>query len=222
MQDYTTNDFEKEEFILNYEKEDETIIINYASKRSYKTPYSKELEKYLLLKMKEQVLSTNIDKLKSNYLAKEKKNIFIWLIISLVILIVDFPILISVFTQCTLYILIIRKPRNLYNKKISDYQKNKLFIENIELFNKKINKELYKYYKLSKKATLELNKLIELKNNQTLVLNDDNILAEPTINTIEGISNTSLTEIYYLLLANEIVSEHIENNNIKKRTLTKN
>ena len=47
MKDYTLNDFDKEEFILNYEKQDEKIIINYASGRKYQTPYSKELEKYL-------------------------------------------------------------------------------------------------------------------------------------------------------------------------------
>lgn len=62
MKDYVINKNKRKNFILNYQIKDDQIIINYASKKSKKIPYSKEAENQILNKMESQV--NNFDQAK--------------------------------------------------------------------------------------------------------------------------------------------------------------
>jgi len=55
MKDYAINRNKRKNFILNYQVKNDQIIINYASKKSKKIPYTKEAENRILNKMEKQV-----------------------------------------------------------------------------------------------------------------------------------------------------------------------
>ena len=221
MKDYTLNNIDKEKFILNYDKNNNEIIINYASVKKYKTSYFKELEKYLLQQMKQQILQTNINDLKIKYRKKFIKNSITWMIISLLVITLSTPLILTFMLEYILYLIMVYIPKKELETKINDYKKNKLFIDNIELFQNGLTNELEPLYKISKKTTKELERLIELQNSQHKELFNDNILKEPTLNTIESISLSKLNEIYYLLLTNEFLLTYEKNINSKRKTLSK-
>ena len=59
MKNYSINEYQEKTFILNYNIENEEIIVNLASGSNYKLPYTKENEIMILERMKEQVLNAN-------------------------------------------------------------------------------------------------------------------------------------------------------------------
>ena len=65
MKDYSLNEEERKEFILNYAKEEDTITANFADGSSYIIPNTESNENKLEGKMIEQVANS-----------KERKNIF--------------------------------------------------------------------------------------------------------------------------------------------------
>ncbi len=59
MKDYSFDDDEKKLFILNYEIEDDKIIINFAGGIKHVIPWTSDNEKIILEKMREQVLNSD-------------------------------------------------------------------------------------------------------------------------------------------------------------------
>jgi len=59
MLDYSLNDNEKENFILNYEINGDEIKVNVASGDEYSVPYTKENEENIIKKMEEQISNAN-------------------------------------------------------------------------------------------------------------------------------------------------------------------
>lgn len=55
MKDYSLNKEEQEKFILNYEKNDNKIVINYADGSNYSVPFTSDNERKILNRMKEQI-----------------------------------------------------------------------------------------------------------------------------------------------------------------------
>ena len=76
MKDYTLNKDEKRTFILSYRIEKDDIIVKFADNKELKYPYTIELEKSILEKMKEQVFKYIIDS--ANSLIKKKRWIFLF------------------------------------------------------------------------------------------------------------------------------------------------
>ena len=239
MKDYTLNKVDKYDFILNYEIKENKMIINYASGLKYETDYTTNLEKNILLKMKEQIELTNIENLEQLFLYKTVN-------LSVVtILIIIGVALLSELSFIPNYTLPIGFSINLINiitfsieniKKLKDYKKNKKFIKNMEMFQNGISKEMALYMNLPKKERNTIDKIIEKKkiqkdNNQTIYTEDKySILREPTINTIDKISPKTFNGIYDLLVKNEEFSEYYDEDYYdgskkiqhKKKTLLKN
>ena len=161
MKNYCLNDSAAALFILNYEVDGNNIIINFADKKSSTIPYSLEAEKKILEKMKKQVLnSRKFEEDQKDFISSAIKfyvidgalfagNVFI-----LLNNITNSPSTNKVLMGiCALAILL-----NTYlfaNSKIKldDLNKNKLFLENEEMFNARsinlnsIDKMNYKQFK---------------------------------------------------------------------------
>ena len=58
MKDYTLNEYDKRDFILNYMIENDQIKIRYADNTTYTIPYTSHNEKRIIKKMKLQVLNS--------------------------------------------------------------------------------------------------------------------------------------------------------------------
>lgn len=65
MRNYSLNSEDSKNFILNYEIQNNKIIVNYAKGKPFEFPYSKSLEKNILSKMESQV--TENAKFKQNH-----------------------------------------------------------------------------------------------------------------------------------------------------------
>lgn len=219
MKDYTYK--KDKDFILSYEVVEDKIVINYASGKKYETIYTKELEKDILEKMKNQVInySAKMEEKKS----KKKFNNIINLIISVGIIIFTLSVLnisslYSYLVAISLCEITYAFPKFIRNSKIADYEKNKLFIDNIELFQNGIKEDMGIYKNIDRESKRVIEEVIE--NNK--VLNDDNI-KRPNINSIDDISYKSLENIYELLEKNEEFSKYYNNSEVssKRKVLKK-
>lgn len=142
MKDYTLNKEDERTFILNYEVKDNKIIVNFASGKKYEVPYTVEDEKTILTLMREQVNNTEKFEKKAK---KELKVTAGWLIFSIVNIAFDATILLTgSSTAPTLQVI----GGSLFilsgtletcalvdiKAKLKDLKKNKLFLDNEDLF----------------------------------------------------------------------------------------
>jgi len=222
MKDYT---FEKDkDFILNYRIKDNKIIIKYASGKIYENFYTRELEKDILEKMKQQVLNFEEK-------VNQKKDInsiidILSTIISISGSCIVLPELNLTFSQdiilgVIIYCITAKIPKIIRDKKIKDYEKNKLFVSNIELFQDGIQENMGMYKNLDRKSKKYLKTVLEKKE----VLKEYNIddIKEPNINSIDKISYESIKNIHNLLEENEKYSKYYNKEKLepKKRVLSK-
>ena len=82
MKNYALNEKEEYNFILNYKKEKDKVVIKYANGDQFIMPYSIELEKMLLQQMRKQVINAEKAKIQIN---NKKKTIKSRMIIRLIL-----------------------------------------------------------------------------------------------------------------------------------------
>ena len=150
MKDYSLKRHKK--FIINYNIQDNFIIINYADKSKKISPYTYDKEKKILQTMKEQITDTNYEKKIRNKLDNEKtknkvSSIFSILIgSSLMLTNISFSIGAIIYSTLLVNILtcIFSKFKTIKLKNIvKDINKNKLFIENERLLTTKLDNSDY-------------------------------------------------------------------------------
>lgn len=219
MKDYTIKREDRHEFILSYEIEEKNIIIKYASGKIHKTPYTRELEKYILEKMKYQIANS------SDFLRKQIDKLILTLstgslsvVMAIICLVMGAP---EVAGICGILCGVNVIGYSISSRKVDDYIKNTSFIMNMELFKNGINRDMPIYANLKKSTQMDLNKLVEAKANDKEYDNKESILIEPTVNTIDKVSYSSYEEIYELLKQNEEFSKYYDDFNSKKKILTK-
>ena len=218
MKDYTIGKEDKNEFILKYEIKDNDIIIEYASGEKYKTPYTREIEKNILEKMKNQILKTDVTKLKRNRINKLVLNfgllncLYLGMVGFLGLEVIKFILI------CLgLNALFVGVPFVKNTRKINDYYKNKCFVDNMKLFQDGIKENMGIYLNLDRKSKKFIDKTI--KHNKEL---EENSIKEPSINTIDNISCDTVGIIYEMLMRNEEFSKYYsdEKENVKRKVLT--
>lgn len=144
MKDYSLNDEERKNFVLNYTKEEETITANFADGSSYTVPNTENNENKIEGKMIEQVVSSK---------GKEKKlvnsntaNILLICVVTIasivgVLSIKNIPtikaIAFAIGAATTLNMpMLIKLAKN--NSILKDIQKNRYFVKNQEVINRGI------------------------------------------------------------------------------------
>lgn len=144
MKDYSLNDEERKNFVLNYTKEEETITANFADGSSYTVPNTENNENKIEGKMIEQVVSSKV---------KEKKlvnsntaNILLICVVTIasivgVLSIKNIPtikaIAFAIGAATTLNMpMLIKLAKN--NSTLKDIQKNRYFVNNQEVINRGI------------------------------------------------------------------------------------
>ncbi len=144
MKDYSLNDEERKNFVLNYTKEEETITANFADGSSYTVPNTENNENKIEGKMIEQVVSSK---------GKEKKlvnsntaNILLICVVTIasivgVLSIKNIPtikaIAFAIGAATTLNMpMLIKLAKN--NSILKDIQKNRYFVNNQEVINRGI------------------------------------------------------------------------------------
>ena len=144
MKDYSLNDEERKNFVLNYTKEEETITANFADGSSYTVPNTENNENKIEGKMIEQVVSSK---------GKEKKlvnsntaNILLICVVTIasivgVLSIKNIPtikaIAFAIGAATTLNMPMLIKLAK-YNSILKDIQKNRYFVNNQEVINRGI------------------------------------------------------------------------------------
>lgn len=145
MKNYTLNSEDAKSFILNYEIENNKIIIKFANNENYIIPYTEKNEKKILNRMKNQFLCLNKDyKLKlNNRFESRKVKIFGWGLLALIIIILyngkgytNLSIT-SIIADLTCMTYNIYKTIHLKNL-LKDLEKNKILLDNQEKLNKMI------------------------------------------------------------------------------------
>lgn len=211
VKDYTLNEEEKSSFILNYKKVNDKVIIKYADGRPFVMPYTIELEKELLRRMKNQVLNT--EKTQEKLRKERRKFTCFALIITIllaVVLMADIVvskgigvILINIIlggtflTYCGLKI-------NEQNKILKDIEKNRTFIENEDLLRTKIHEEMG-IYTDTKKITKKFIKEISMMNQELKTLESD--IEKLNINYIDKIPYNTFFDLYDLMEKNNQFSD---------------
>lgn len=218
MKDYTLGSSKYKEFILDYEIEDDKLIIKYASGYIEEVVYTNGMLKEVLLKMKEQILEVKDLEVKIN----KKNSLNLRLITVFLFLSMFFihPLVHLIISLSMIGIFIGKFCERVFI--LRDYNKNKLFIENMNLFQNNISRDALKEVDKNYKDDLEY--LVNLKEQQdkfkieVLMFFDEkySILREPTIKTIDDLSYESVEEIY------NVLSDNTEDKKIKKRVLTRN
>lgn len=144
MKDYSLNDEERKNFVLNYTKEEETITANFADGSSYTVPNTENNENKIEGKMIEQVVSSK---------GKEKKlvnsntaNVLLICVVTIasivgVLSIKNIPtikaIAFAIGAATTLNMpMLIKLAKN--NSILKDIQKNRYFVNNQEVINRGI------------------------------------------------------------------------------------
>lgn len=144
MKDYSLNDEERKNFVLNYTKEEETITANFADGSSYTVPNTENNENKIEGKMIEQVVSSK---------EKEKKlvnsntaNILLICVVTIasivgVLSIKNIPtikaIAFAIGAATTFNMpMLIKLAKN--NSTLKDIQKNRYFVNNQEVINRGI------------------------------------------------------------------------------------
>lgn len=219
MKDYTLGSSGIKEFILDYEIIDDKLIIKYASGYVEEVVYTNGRLKEVLLKMREQVLE--VEDLEKRINKKNNFDIRFSATFSILFSILVNPLIHLIISLGLLCNFVIK-----YFERLSilkDYNKNKLFIENTNLFQNNISKDAVK--NIDKKYKDDLEYLLEMKQAQdnlkieVLMFFDQqySILREPTIKTIDDLSLEAVEEIYNVLSDGD--KKDIK---IKKRVLTRN
>jgi len=189
MKNYTLNEIDSENFILNYKIVDDEIIINFASKKHKDKcviPYTIENEKEILKKMKQQVVeSSNFSRTQKRIEMEAPTILSYGLFAFISISALNAVALFFGLTQATIFLLpynlifLLISSYGLYELvsskvKLSDVRKNRLFLENEELLNKNLGKRL-EYHKnmslgiktkkneMCKHIDLDLNKIDKIK-----------------------------------------------------------
>lgn len=137
MLDYTVYLKNYHRFILNYEIVDDNIVIHYANEEDYIIPYSKDMERVLLVFMRNQVLdfSDKFSKVKDEYLKFDNFFPKCACGVTLAYSIFEqqfFAFLLSAFFGGL--IVFRNKSHDKDSKLLEDYDKNKFFVENEEKF----------------------------------------------------------------------------------------
>ena len=211
MKDYTIENYEKFNFILNYDKKDKKIIINYADGKSLIKDYSIELEKFLLEKMKQQVLLSDSyyekiqDKIKKNNTGI-KTSIICSIFIAIIFILTNSMFFLSLTCEgLTIFCLVYRVLKKKYLTNIEkDIKKNKLFIQKEIEFKSNVNKEMGIYTNLKTNTNRLIKTLNKEKENPTWIL--DNITSFPTINDIDEFSYEAIRELDDLIKKNELLN----------------
>jgi len=191
MKNYTTNDIEANDFILNYkidsdENNNKNIIVNLASGKTEVYSYSKEKEKMILNKMKEQVLNhyETLENKKRNFVRISVIGSFVFIFIGFNLFTIlskrtDTPLANKIFEVIALPFGFSSLKQIILNKQmLEDIEKNYLFIENEELFAKEIslenidlsNNKIKKFLKNKNEITINDMDDISLKNLERLIL----------------------------------------------------
>jgi len=176
MKDYSLK--RQKNFIINYNIQDDFIIINYADKSRKITIYNSTKEKKILETMKEQITNTNYERKIKNKLDYEKNknmisSIFSILIgTSLLLTNISFSIGAIIYSVLLVNVLtyISSKLKTIRLKNIlKDINKNKLFIENERLLNTKLDNYDYTL-NINNIHNYSYNKLNTIVNNKKRVL----------------------------------------------------
>lgn len=226
MKDYSTNEKDREMFVLNYEINEDKITINYATGGKGVIPFTKENINKLQSKMKEQVRKSEGYKIK---IEKEIKKSKIGLFVMVGALFLNFIAIIDgIFTGNLITFLganplvwmggigvLLTFPSvvdyafsiDSYKKKLKDIEKNELFLKNEKLLNKRVN---------SKENPL-LNSAIDKEKISNL--------EEPTINinTIDKMKYEKLKQILLVIKRDELFdSDYTPDPNKPQKIYTKN
>lgn len=137
MLDYTKLLKKTYRFILNYEIIDNNIVVHYANDEDYVVPYSKDIEKILLVFMKNQILSVEEKFLEVSERHREYDDFLIKFLCggSLVYSFVEQQFLAFLSALGFFGIMVFRKKS--YDRTqilLEDYEKNKFFVDNEEKF----------------------------------------------------------------------------------------
>lgn len=137
MLDYTKYINESYRFILNYEIKDENIIIHYAKEEDLVVPYTKDAETFILIMMQDQIIAfSNIFSNISKKINNHNKDFMKYLgSIVLAYSLLDKQVIALILSVILFTIGPIQKKSYAKMKVIlEDYEKNKFFIDNEELF----------------------------------------------------------------------------------------
>ncbi len=222
MKDYTLPHEKKEKFILNYQIENNKIIINYANQTQTTIEYSESTEKLLLQIMKEQVLNRGFYykiiqlSIKCNEMKSKCFAVMGGLGIGGIIcsdLMFEYILsgLIAILGVGNMLHLIMRHYE--IDEVKNDFEKNKFFIENEQIF-----QELDKCNGIfidTKKEIKDFIKEIRTKNFNSEIIS-------PNINDIDKLSYNTIVEIYELIQKNKELSKYYEDSQSNyKKVLTK-
>lgn len=219
----------EKDFIINYQKSNNKIIINYANGDKEKLEYTKELEILILEAMKEQVLNSKSYYQKLKWIINDNENmskkfaaisgIGIGGLVSSTTfetLIINNGIINGVLTIVGLggtFLLVML--HNEINKIIDDIEKNIFFIENEELF--QTLTECNGFYTTTKEDTKNFIKTICDINKEK---KDPSF---PNLNDIDQISYDTILEAYDLIKKNQEFSKFYEDTSkVRKKSLNKN
>lgn len=203
MKDYTLGRNTRKRQILNYEKEDNMLIVNYAQDGKISYPYSIGIEIDILNKMREQIIDSDKD-----YEVIKKKidicrsAIFYGMVVALPLMagVLHFVLLKSLLgfvLSSGLFGLngyfIKRRFKEIDSLKVlkSDMEKNRLFVDNELLFQSRINENMPLNTNMRKESINLIKNVYEYKKGGERVY--------PTINDIDKYSYETILEIYSLL-----------------------
>ncbi|MGM9876658.1 MAG: hypothetical protein ACI310_05470 [Bacilli bacterium] len=146
MKDYSLNDDERKNFVLNYDKTDESITVNFAGGNSYVIPNTESNENKLESKMIEQVL--NCDD-KESRLKKSNTISVLFTVAAIILASIGLSIIngitiinkliISIVAGIVLSIPVFIVNVIVNNKLLKDIKKNKFFVEHQEVINRGLN-----------------------------------------------------------------------------------
>lgn len=186
MKDYSQTKEEKRDFVLRYEIDDENslIVVYFADGKISRVPYSKENEERLIRKLEEQLENSVkcLKKLKTKVIPKQEITITtICGAATIVPIIMNNPTISYVVPgAAALAVTGLCIAEGKARSKISDIEKNKLFMENKSLFTKgKLNDNVISALRLkntgifASKERIELNDVdrVSLKEMKKLVAN---------------------------------------------------
>ena len=212
MKDYSMDFKESKTFILNYDIEDDKIIIHLASLEEYVIPYTKDNEKKILEKMKHQILDSKACE------KKQKNHLALSICTSCAILIT----LVAIYLSPNFYFI----PNNMLlllgviteipclavtfncHSKLKDILKNRTILENLGTLNANIRRNENMLLGISDKAK----KLVESKPKNEPVF---------TPNTADDISYNDLETIFDNINREDLFNFNYHGSEEKPKTLSK-
>ncbi len=234
MLDHSQSKEERSKFILDYKIEGNNIIINLANGDKQIVPLTKENEQKILDNMKHQI--TSIDENKYYETIKKIKDennsrilycfIFASMLIIPTSILINHIIPIIILLACLGY-MVKQNLENIYLSLIEkDYEKSKLFIENKELFDKKVKNMTNALQRTSKKTKESISNVEEDK--PLITINTLDSIPQKDLKTI--INNLSREEYFNFDYSKtseiaetpEIPSLEIKPTHSKRRVRTRN